>query len=331
MTTTTPSQVSGFCHSDFGFVSNFDIRISDLRCRRGGFTLIELLVVIAIIAILIGLLVPAVQKVREAASRMQCASNLHNIGLALHNFHDTYKGFPPGTALGPFPRLGVPAGATHGSWPFLLPFLEQKPLQDRYRFDLDNTDPWNLEVGLTLVRVLQCPSADQDLRPAPLAPGLAACTDYAPTQGVNPILAQGGWADVVGNYQGIMVVNSMTRMGDVQDGTANTILVTEDAGRNRRWRAGRQLETPPYHGGGPWYSRWNAIEIQGSTPDGSSKPGPCALNCTNNGEVYSFHPTGANALFADGSVHFLNANIDIRILARLITRAGGELVPADAY
>jgi prepilin-type N-terminal cleavage/methylation domain-containing protein len=304
------------------------LKIRRTEFGRSGFTLIELLVVIAIIAVLIGLLVPAVQKVREAANRMQCSSNLHNIGLALHNFHDTFKGFPPGTVLGPFPPLRVPAGATHGSWPFLLPFLEQQPLQDRYRFDLDNTHPWNLEVGLTLVRVLQCPSADQDLRPAPLGPGLAACTDYAPTQGVNPVLAQGGWADVVGNYQGIMVVNSMTRMSAIQDGPANTILIAEDAGRNRRWRAGKELGSPPYNGGGPWYSRYNAFEIEGSTPNGLSKPGPCALNCTNDGEVYSFHGSGANALCADGSVHFLRAGMDIRVLARLITRAGGEVVSA---
>jgi len=303
-----------------------------VRQRHGrGFTLIELLVVIAIIAVLIGLLLPAVQKVREAANRMKCSSNLHNIGLALHNFHDSYSGFPPGTVLGPFRPLGVPPGATHGPWPFLLPLLEQQALHDRYRFDLNNTDPWNLEVGLTLVRILQCPSADQDLRPAPLSPGLAACTDYAPTQGVNPVLAQLGWADAVGNYEGIMVVNSLTRMSDIQDGTANTILITEDAGRNRRWEAGRELVSPPYHAGGPWYSRWNAIEIEGSTTDGSRKPGPCALNCTNDSEVYSFHATGANALFADGSVHFLKTGMDIRILARLVTRGGGEVTSADDY
>jgi prepilin-type N-terminal cleavage/methylation domain-containing protein/prepilin-type processing-associated H-X9-DG protein len=296
---------------------------------RSAFTLIELLVVIAILAVLIGLLLPAVQKVREAANRMKCSSNLHNIGLGLHNFHDTHGGFPPGTVLGPFRPLDVPPGATHASWPFLLPYLEQQPLHDRYRFDLDNTHPWNLEVGLTLIRVLQCPSVDQDVRPAALSP--AAGTDYAPSQGVNPVLAQRGWVDPVGNYQGVMVVNSMTRLTDVRDGSANTILVTEDAGRNRRWRAGRELGSPPYVSGGPWYSRFNAIEIQGTTPDGSSKPGQCALNCTNDHEVYSFHPTGANALFADGSVHFLKAGMDIRVLARLITRDGGETISSGDF
>ena len=70
---------------------------------------------------------------------------------------------------------------------------------------------------------------------------------------------------------------------------------------------------------------------QGSTPDGATKPGPCAINCTNDREVYSFHPGGANAVFADGSVHFLKAGIDIRIFARLVTRAGGEVVSASDY
>jgi prepilin-type processing-associated H-X9-DG protein len=83
--------------------------------------------------------------------------------------------------------------------------------------------------------------------------------------------------------------------------------------------------------GGPWAAFNNGIFLQGSAADGSQRPGPCAINCTNEREVYSFHPAGANAVFADGSVRFLKADINIRILAALITRAGGEAVSAADY
>ena len=100
-------------------------------------------------------------------------------------------------------------------------------------------------------------------------------------------------------------------------------MLTECAGRPRLWRAaGRFRGTTST--GGVWVGG-TLIFGQGSTPDGVTQPGPCAINCTNNREVYSFHPGGANAVFADGSVHFLKANIDIRIFARLVTRAGGEV------
>jgi prepilin-type N-terminal cleavage/methylation domain-containing protein/prepilin-type processing-associated H-X9-DG protein len=299
------------------------------RCRfEKAFTLVELLVVIAIIGVLVSLLLPAVQKVREAANCIKCTSNLQNIGLAMHQFHDTQGGLPPGAVYGPFLPLGIQTNARHACWPFLFPYLEQQPLHDQYRFDLDTYDPWNEELQGILVAVLQCPSVGQTLRETPI--GLLPTTDYAPLLGVNPVLADQGWVDTVGNYQGAMPTNLMTRLNEFRDGTSSTILVAEDAGRNRLWLRGHEGDQTNI-GGGPWDSFYNAIEIQGSTFDGISRPGQCALNCTNAGEVYSFHPTGANVLFVDGSVHLLKSNMDIRILARLATRDGGEVVSGDDF
>ena len=124
------------------------------RQTRRGFTLIELLVVIAIIAILIGLLVPAVQKVREAASRLQCANNLKQIGLAMHNHHDTYRRLPPGGV-----QTGVNGTACYTNWAIeILPYIEQGPLYKQYNQSQLNTSAANNLVGQQTVPVYLCPS-----------------------------------------------------------------------------------------------------------------------------------------------------------------------------
>src|SRR5437588_11732972 len=122
------------------------------RHARSGFTLIELLVVIAIIAILIALLVPAVQKVREAAARAQCQNNLKQIGLALHNYHDTYKKFPHNVRP-------VASGGIRRCWATdILPFIEQAPMYNRYDQTQNWSAPVNLPVTSLKVSIYQCPS-----------------------------------------------------------------------------------------------------------------------------------------------------------------------------
>jgi prepilin-type processing-associated H-X9-DG protein len=297
----------------------------------------ELLVVIAILVVLLGLLLPAVQKVREAASRLRCQNNLKQIGLALHGFENSRGWLPPGAVFGPLPEAGVRTEAQHGCFPFLLPYLEQEALFKQYHWDVDFFDPANQSAVATQLVILQCPSAERD-RVVSDQPegafagkgGVGACTDYSPVRGVDRGLADFGLIDRVGDYQGALPENVLTRLTDITDGTSSTLLIVEDAGRPRLWRAGR-YSPGPFAFGGPWASSVNPVLVSGASADGSGSPGPCALNCTNDRQVYSFHTGGANVLFADGSGHFLRAGIDIRVLARLATRAGGEVLASDDY
>jgi prepilin-type N-terminal cleavage/methylation domain-containing protein/prepilin-type processing-associated H-X9-DG protein len=316
-----------------------------ITARRGGLTLIELLVVIAIIAVLIGLLVPAVQKVREAASRMQCSNNLKQLGLALHNYHDAHREFPPAFVnKGPYGTSGF--SFTHGWAAFVLPFVEQETLYKLYRWDFPVYAVENQPVVSRHLKIFQCPStAEQDrymtFGPFAVFGTKGACGDYTVTLGVDARLAQLGWVDQVGDYRGALTHTptpaltaslnpTPTRFADIMDGTSNTILLAEDAGRPRRWLAGRSGQDQALEGG-PWNHFKGGIVLQGKTADGTANLGTCPINCTNNGEVYSFHTGGANVVFADGHVHFLRESINIRVLARLITRAGGEVVSDGDY
>jgi prepilin-type processing-associated H-X9-DG protein len=160
--------------------------------------------------------------------------------------------------------------------------------------------------------------------------GRGACSDYGPVAGVCPGLKAWGYIDPAGNYEGSLRVNRMTRLTDISDGTSTTLLAAEDAGRPQLWQAGRYVPGS-FAAGGPWASSANPVVITGASSDGSILPGPCGINCTNDRQPYSFHAGGANFLFADGSVHFLPAAIDIRVLAGLATRAGGEVVTGDDF
>lgn len=303
--------------------------------RRRGFTLIELLVVIAIIAILIGLLVPAVQKVRDAAARMQCSNNLKQFGLALHNYHDTNNGFP---AAYWYPPTTQQPGVI-GWGVYVLPYIEQDNIYKQYVLTSHFFQPPNAALIQIPIKTFRCPSSpgpnELNSTPGGLLPGIpayqAAKSDYAPTSGILGSL----WDIIVGppaegNRHSVIRANTNQRIADVQDGTSNTIMLCEIAGRNGVYRQGRLIAATGNLGGG-WGDPINGENWFGGSGFNGSGQGGCVINCTNEyGKgMYAFHSGGANTVFADGSVHFLSQGMSTRTLAFLVTAAKGEVVPGD--
>jgi prepilin-type N-terminal cleavage/methylation domain-containing protein len=291
-----------------------------------GFTLIELLVVIAIIAVLIGLLLPAVQKVREAASRLQCSNNMKQIGLALHNYHDTNGAFPAA-------RIQIPAGSTtivHSWPPYLFPFIEQGNVSLRYRFDRRWDDAATNDaapdgINRTDIKIFLCPSAPSG-RKGSRQRGII---DYSPPNTItrpNPFVVSMPPSDPT--HIGILGDNVFRKIVEITDGTTNTILVAEDGGRNQRWEMGRFITSG---GTGAWTNPGTQIALTGFNPATMTVPGPCAVNCNNNDEIYGFHPSGANILLGDGSIRHLRAGTDINLVIPIITRARGEVISPDLF
>jgi prepilin-type N-terminal cleavage/methylation domain-containing protein len=291
------------------------------RHSRSAFTLIELLVVIAIIAILIGLLLPAVQKVREAAARIQCGNNLKQLGVALHNYHATYGGFPPA-------RLSNAGGAiSFGT--LILPYIEQENLFRQYNLSADWTDVSNDSgINQTQPKLYVCPSAPA--APPRTAANKRGILDYPP---INQLHRPNPFATYLppgdSTYIGVLGNNVYRRVTDILDGSSNTLALAEDAGRNQVWELGQQTGT--LSESGAWANPADAIVVSGFNPATASIPGPIAVNGANDQNVYAFHPGVAGGLFADGSVHWLSSSTSLDLLIALTTRSGGEVLPANSY
>jgi prepilin-type N-terminal cleavage/methylation domain-containing protein/prepilin-type processing-associated H-X9-DG protein len=332
------------------------------RIERRAFTLIELLVVIAIIAILIGLLLPAVQKVRAAAARMKCQNHIKQVVLALHNYENAEGRLPNSKRT---EAQAIPGVAGARSWALdAFPYLEQgNMIGGTAGFNLaqnwwEQGDPV-AETGIvmTQVRILQCPSSPnpdrfQDKNDAPPRKK-GATTDYFPPEGVHPDI--NGELQALGlptfpttSLRGVLrpVPESPTTFAAITDGTSNTILIGECAGREDVWRDGRMTPALANRSnpncaraqGGAWATNDNPYEIGRRRlwcNAGNSAlplyPGVMKINGTNESGFlyYSFHTGGANFGFADGSVRFLRDSTSLWTLAALTTRSGAEVVALD--
>jgi prepilin-type N-terminal cleavage/methylation domain-containing protein/prepilin-type processing-associated H-X9-DG protein len=316
-----------------------------MRPARRGFTLIELLVVIAIIAILIGLLLPAVQKVREAAARMQCGNNLKQIGLAVHNFEGTNGFFPPGinlpisTASGAvFPTNTLyttgkikqpPFPNQFGSWlMYILPYVEQDNLNRGINYttrEYGNCNGPN-SIGAQKVKIFMCPS---DYIPNDTITYTTGGVTYY--FGVNSYAANAGtqaWYVSSGTFDGVFQINSKATFGSITDGTSNTFLAGE------RYARDNIFTNLPNLRGWAWCNFSAGQDLFGHTmvpvnyvipPTGNTTftytdPRTCAFG--------SGHTNGANFVFCDGSVRFLTLGStgDLPTLQLLARPADGMVV-----
>lgn len=299
---------------------------------RVAFTLVELLVVIAIIGVLVALLLPAVQSAREAARRSSCQNNLKQIGIALHNYHDTFLYFPPGgITLG-----GCCATPSYTSWPIsILPFLEQSNLSEKYVFSNTNEDAANLFVRTQYIKTYECPSElklKQILVPES-GPGGTGNLQFmgATYRGVEGKSDGSGWWDtqqysgLPTHWRGVLHIVDhnlkQERMGTVTDGTSNTLMIGEMSTKthlNRRTFWGYSYASYNKSCAVPQSRTLIAdfdrcVAIGGAGGVDSCKRG-----------WGSFHPGGLQFIHVDGSARTITTNIDMNLFCDLATIGGGE-------
>jgi prepilin-type N-terminal cleavage/methylation domain-containing protein/prepilin-type processing-associated H-X9-DG protein len=287
-----------------------------MRSKAKGFTLIELLVVIAVIAILVGLLLPAVQAAREAARRARCANNLRQIGVGLHNYHDSHRTFPPG-------YLCSLADYTGPQWTwtaFLLPHLEQQPLYQALGVATQqfaggvSFAPPSVE-GQVRLEVFICASDTGEMLNH--RKGFYAKSNYRGVTGSEALLKT--TYDALANQDGVVYLNSLVSIGAILDGSSNTTAVGEC-----------MLDPQPQgHVAALWAgmrgTQGGSVYISDTMWFLNSDPA-FRINGSGDQAFSSRHPGGAQFGFADGSVHFLKETIDGATLERLASRNDGQPV-----
>lgn len=302
--------------------------------KKRGFTLVELLVVIAIIGILVGMLFPAIQAVREAARRTECSNNMRQIGIALQNYESRFQKFPVAAR---FDISTSPQTNYFGILTYLLPDIEGINVYDNINITLpfDHIDNLPTPTGNNVaaaysqvLKVYQCPSSpDRGLASysdSGELPGLDpsilfGTTDYAGIRGINFDFATFLGITNPGEI-GAFTSNRATRDADIRDGRTNTLFFAEVAARPELWVNNQSDPSTPVLG-----SAWADLNSNTISVDGISGNGSCVAGCTNDSEIYGFHTSGFNAGLGDASVHFVSNGIDPIVLGQYITRNGGEV------
>ncbi len=329
-----------------------------MRRTRAGFTLIELLVVIAIIAVLIALLLPAVQSAREAARRAQCTNNLKQLGLAMHNYHDSMGCFPMSMGFDS-PGFGYPEPVSYSGLSMLLPYMEQSVVFNTINYSIHRGDPGNITAKATVVSSFLCPSDPQQ---GNLPPGQAG-ENYHPNSGntidyVHDISDPWNFNTSLPPFNGVFYPLSWTRVAAITDGTSNTAAFSEmglgdmsnaiatektDQFWTQTWPTTPALAITQCQGfpaadlsyqglstdGVPWLEgSTSAMYNHVNTPNKRScvfPPGRI-MNTAN-----SYHPGGVNLSMCDGSVRFVKDSVSLVTWNALGSRNGGEVISADSY